>query len=327
MKKIIFALFALVGIISSCTNDDITISNTITFKVNPQTVVDNLYEYKAGDLTSLGSRYKLNVSLFIYNSEGILVDKVSDQYSAYTHMMTANIDLPADSYTAVAETHVSGDVEFWNIEGTEHLSTFKITDNGYIGGKSKILGLSIRKFNIEDDAKTIDIDVENAGAVACVQFSNWNKYNNVKTYALMGKQACDYISFDTNGNNDYSLKSSSSYNYYKYKTDYDSNYYGSVGYFFTFPIKNSSFRFYAETTDNEFVPMGIEFVDDVIKGHSYVFAYFFNDEGDDNAYWFDMTDSESKSRALGIQEKVISEDDYKNDHLVYDYEGKSISIK
>lgn len=327
MKKIIFELFALVGIISSCTNDDITISNSITFKVNPQTVVDNLYEYKAGDLTSLGSSYKLNVSLFIYNSEGILVDKVSDQYSAYTHMMTANIDLPADSYTAVAETHVSGDVEFWNIEGTEHLSTFKITDNEYIGGKSKILGLSIRKFNIEDDAKTIDIDVENAGAVACVRFSNWNKYTNVKTYALMGKQSCDYITFDTNGNNDYSLRSSSSYTYYKYLQNYNSNYSGSFGYFFTFPIKNASFRFYAETTNKESVPIGPEFVDDVKKGASYLFQYVCNDEGDDKAYWFDMTDSESKSRALGIQEKVISEDDYKNDHLVYDYEGKSISIK
>lgn len=327
MKKILLAFFALIGILTSCTNDDITISNSITFKVNPQTVVDNLYENKAGDLTSLGSSYKLNVSLYIYNSEGILVEKVSDQYSAYTHMMTANIDLPAGSYTAVAETHVSGSVEFWSIEGTEHLSTFKITDNGYIGGKSKILGLSIRKFNIQDDAKTIDIDVENAGAVACVQFSNWNKYTNVKTYTLMGKQACDYITFDTNGNNDYSLKSSSSYTYYKYKSDYDSKYSGSVGYFFTFPIKNASFRFYAVTTNNESVAIGTEFVDDVKKGESYLFWYVCNDDGDDEAYWFDMTVSESKSRAFEIQEKVISEDKYINDHLVYDYEGKSISIK
>lgn len=327
MKKILFAFFALIGILTSCTNDDITISNSITFKINPLTVVDNLYEYKAGDLTSLGSSYKLNVSLFIYNSEGILANKVTNQYSAYTHMMTANIDLPAGNYTAVAETHVSGSIEFWDIEGTEHLSTFKITDNGYIGGKSKILGLSIRKFNIEDDTKTIDIDVENAGAVACVQFSNWKKYNNVKTYALMGKQSCDYITFDTNGNNDYSLESSSSYGYYMYKSDYDSNYSGSVGYFFTFPIKNASFRFYAETTNKERVPIGTEFVDDVKKGKSYLFLYVCNDEGDDEAYWYDMINSESKSRALEIQEKVISEDKYINGHLVYDYEDKSISIK
>lgn len=329
MKRILFAFFALVGIMTSCTNDDITISNRITFKVNPLTVVDDLYEVNPGDLTSLSSStYKLNVSLFIYNSEGILIEKVSDQYSAYTHMMTADIYLPAGSYTAVAETHVSGSsVEFWSIEGTERLSTFKIIDKGKIGGKAKILGLSIRKFNIEDDAKTIDIDVENAGAVACVQFLNWNKYTNVKRYSLFGKQACDYISFDTNGNYDYSLRSSNNYQFYRYLADYDSKRLGTSSYFFTFPIKNASFRFYAETTDNKSVPMGIEFVDDVIKGHSYVFAYLFIKEGDDQAYWFDMTDSESKSRALGIQEKVISEDDYKNDHLVYDYEGKSISIK
>ena len=50
MKKVLFALVALVGIISSCTNDDITISRAITFKVNPATVVENLYERNAGDL-------------------------------------------------------------------------------------------------------------------------------------------------------------------------------------------------------------------------------------------------------------------------------------
>lgn len=243
-------------------------------------------------------------------------------------MMTADIYLPAGSYTAVAETHVSGSsVEHWSIEGTERLSTFKIIDNEKVGGRDKILGLSIRKFNIEGDAKTIDIDVENAGAVACVQFWNWNKYTNVKRYSLLGKQACDYISFDTNGNYDYSLRSLNNYQFYRFFADYDSERLGTYSYFFTFPIKNASFRFYAETTDNEFVPMGIEFVDDVIKGHSYVFAYFFNDEGEDEAYWFDMSVSESKSRALEIQEKVISEDKYINGHLVYDYEDKSISIK
>ena len=67
MKKVLFALIALVGMFSSCTNDDITISRAITFKVNPATVVENLYERNAGDLTSLSSGAKLQVSLYIYD--------------------------------------------------------------------------------------------------------------------------------------------------------------------------------------------------------------------------------------------------------------------
>ena len=93
MKKVLFALVALVGIISSCTNDDITISKVTTFKVNPVTVVDRLYEIKAGDLTALSSGSKLIVTLFIYDDKGGLVNKVSNEYSAYTHMMTTDIDL------------------------------------------------------------------------------------------------------------------------------------------------------------------------------------------------------------------------------------------
>ena len=81
MKKVLFALIALVGIISSCTNDDITISRAITFKVNPATVVDNLYERNAGDLTSLSSGAKLQVSLYIYNEKGILVNKVNTVFA------------------------------------------------------------------------------------------------------------------------------------------------------------------------------------------------------------------------------------------------------
>lgn len=320
MKKVLFALVALVGIISSCTNDDITISRAITFKVNPATVVENLYERNAGDLTSLSSGAKLQVTLYIYDEKGILVNKVNNEYSAYTHMMTADIDLSSGSYTAVATSYVTSSVDFWTFSGQDQLSTFKITDNGYIGGKSKILGLTIRNFVIGNDSETININIENAGAVGLVHFYQWNKYNNVLNYRLMGKQACDYISFDNNGFKDYSLKSESSYRYNLYKQTYDSNYSGANGYFFTFPIKNASLAFYAETTDNELVQMAT-FNDDVNIGETYEFLYDFEE---DKAYWYDMT--KSNSRAIERKEYLekISND---NDRIIYDYEGQTISIQ
>lgn len=320
MKKVLFALVALVGIISSCTNDDITISRAITFKVNPATVVENLYERNAGDLTSLSSGAKLQVTLYIYDEKGILVNKVNNEYSAYTHMMTADIDLASGSYTAVATSYVTSSVDFWTFSGQDQLSTFKITDNGYIGGKSKILGLTIRNFVVGNDSETININIENAGAVGLVHFYQWNKYNNVLNYRLMGKQACDYISFDNNGSKDYSIKSESSYKYILYKQTYDSNYSGANGYFFTFPIKNASLAFYAETTDNELVQMAT-FNDDVNIGETYEFLYDFEE---DKAYWYDMT--KSNSRAIERKEYLekISND---NDRIIYDYEGQTISIQ
>ena len=194
------------------------------------------------------------------------------------------------------------------------------TDNGYIGGKSKILGLTIKNFVIGNDSETININIENAGAVGLVYLYEWNKYNNVLNYRLMGKQSCDYISFDNSGSKDYSIKSESSYRYILYKHTYDSNYSGGFGYFFTFPIKNASLAFYAETTDNELIQMA-SFNDDVNIGETYEFLYDFEE---DKAYWYDMTKSNSKAIERKEYLEKISND---NDRIIYDYEGHTISIQ
>lgn len=322
MKKILFCIIVLIGLFSSCSNDDIIIERTITFKVNPATVVDNLYENKAGDLTSISDKEKLHVALLIYNDKGLLVENVSNDYSAYTHIMNADINLSAGNYTVVATSYVTGSVDYWSFTGLDQLSTFKITDNKYIGGKSKILGLTIKKITVGETSETVNIDIENAGAVAFVRFNKWNKYTNVKTYALMGKQACDYMSFDNEGMKDYSLRSNNTYDFIKIHFDYDDSYSGAIGYFFTFPIKNASFRFYAFTTEDESVSMGPEFVDDVEIGESYYFLYDFEN---DKALWYDMT----KDRTRSVYDKNLVErlKCFDNNRIIYDYEEKSITLR
>lgn len=323
MKKNIFLfVITFAAILSSCKNEDITISRNITFKVNPATVVDRLYEIKAGDLTALTSGSKLQVSLLIYDDKGILVNKVSNEYSAYTHMMTTDIYLAPGNYTAVATSHVSSNVEFWSFSGLEQLSTFKITDEGRIGGKSKILGLSIMKFVVGDKTETFNINIENAGAVAAVSFYKWNKYNNVKVYSLMGKQSCDYLSFNNQGSKDYSIKSESKYTFYKAKAEYDSKITSPYIYFFTFPINNASFRFYAETTDDQLIPMGKEFVDNIKQGWSYLFEYDFeNDES--NWYYWTPEDFSNSTRNVAIEQFKDTE----NERIIYNNEEHSISIQ
>ena len=313
---------AIVAILSACSNEDITISKQITFKVNPATVVENLYERNAGDLTALGNDAKLIVSLFIYDENGILVSNTSNEYSAYSHMMTTDIYLPSGkNYTAVATSNVKSSIDYWTLSDIDQLSTFKITDNDYIGGKNKILGLTIKSFSVGENSETVNIDIKNAGAVGLVQFYQWNKYSDVSRYALLGKQACDYVSFDNYGNTDYSLRSESTYNFYKIYWDYDSKYSGASGYFFTFPIKNASFSFSALTTDKQWITMAA-FVDDVNIGETYYFLYDFET---DEAYWYDMTPNSTRSYSPKVvPEKYLNNQNYR---IAYDYEGKSISIQ
>ncbi len=322
MKKILFALIAFAGILSSCKNDDITISKAVTFKVNPATVVNNLYEYKAGDLTSIDSGDKLHVSLYIYDEKGILVKSASEDFSAYTHMMTTDIFLPAGSYTAIATSHVISDVNFWSFSGTDQLSTFKIQDEGYIGGKSKILGLTVKNLDISDKTETINVNIENAGAVAFVYFKSWNKYSNVAQYTLLGKQACDYLSFDNKGTRDYSIRSDDSYNYYKVLFNYNPNRTFTCNYFFTFPIQKASFCFGAITTNDKLVYLYNEFVDNVVIGESYFFLCDFDEE---KAYWYDVTPNSTRANSGNeMLEKIKNTD---NNRVLYNNDAKSISIR
>lgn len=321
MKKYL-AIFAVLFtvILSSCSNDDIPANRSVTFKLNPATVVDKLYEMNAGDLTSLSSGATLNVDLYVYDESGTLVERDNQSFNAYTHIMTSNLDLSNGEYTVVAISHVSSSVEFWGFEGVENLSTLKITDNGYIGGKSKILGLTVEKVYVTDGENTFNIDIQNAGAVACVAIINWNRYTNVKSFGLAGKQSCDYITTNNYGDVEYSLKSKSDYGFYKVKFDYNSNQTGAMAYFFTFPIKNAAMKFFAETTGGSTNYLGANLVDDINLGDSYLIGY---DVTSEETEWYDMTPSRSSQSANNFIEMVREN----VPHPVFNYEEGTITIE
>lgn len=321
MKKYL-AIFAVLFtvILSSCSNDDIPVDRSVTFKLNPAPVVENLYERNAGDLTSLSSGAVLYVCLYVYDESGHLVTKDVQEFNAYTHIMTSNLNLGNGSYTAVAISYVSSSVEFWGFSGMEDLSTLKITDNGYIGGKSKILGLTIQQVYVTDGDNTVNIDIKNAGAVACVVILNWNRYNNVKSFGLAGKQSCDYITSNNFGEVEYSIKSKSEYSFYKVKYDYNSNKTGAASYFFTFPIKNAAMRFFAETTSGSTQYLGNNLVDDIKLGDSYLIGY---DVTSEETEWYDMTPSRGSRSSGSLVEKVELE----KPHAVFDYETGTITIQ
>ncbi|MCS2309158.1 hypothetical protein NXX42_25705 [Bacteroides thetaiotaomicron] len=73
MKKYILLMFVFVAVLTSCTNDDITISYATNFKINPATVITPFtFEMNAGELESFGSDHRLRVRLLTYNSGRVI---------------------------------------------------------------------------------------------------------------------------------------------------------------------------------------------------------------------------------------------------------------
>lgn len=323
MKKYL-AIFAVLFtvILSSCSNEDIPVAQSITFKVNPSTVVSSLLEFTAGDLTSIDSDENLHVTIYIYNESGELISSETQTFKDYTHIMNSVQSVEEGEYTVVVSTQIIDDENFkyWDITGTDNLSTFKVTDEGYIGGAAKILGLSARKISVDSSTKEVSIDVECAGAVALVQILDWNRYSNVETFGLMSNQSCDNVTFDYDGDLNYSIETKSDYSYWMTKWEYDSKYSGAYGYTFMFPYTGINMAFVAITTSGSVNMLGSPCNGNIEKNHTYWFAY---DVQEEETYWSDATDWDlKKTRTPNMEVKAFSFDNL----LKYDAKNKTISI-
>lgn len=319
MKKYLTLLPAIAAImLSSCSNDDIPTGQAITFNINPETVVSGLVEYTAGDLTSLDDDEELYVSLYVYNDAGVLVATDTQTFNDYTHKMKSVQSIGAGEYTVVASTQIirNGDFRYWNFSGEKNLTTFTVTDAGYIGGYAKILGLSASKIRITEASKDININVECAGAVALVRVMNWNRYNNVTIFGLMSNKSCDNAHFDSRGQLDYSIETKSDYSYWMNKWEYDSNYKGAYGYTFMFPYTNIKMSFVAISTSESRYYLGQECLGDIRKGYTYYFSY---DVTSEETEWTEYTSE--VGRPAAPQEKVVEADG-----LLFDTGKKQIKI-
>ena len=92
MKKYILLVCVFVAALTSCTNDDITISYATNFKINPATVIAPFtWEWEAGDLESFDTDYQLRVRLLVYNSDGILEKEDMQYFSNYSVVMNSSL--------------------------------------------------------------------------------------------------------------------------------------------------------------------------------------------------------------------------------------------
>ena len=279
MKKILVSLIAIVGLLSSCTNDDIKIANEIAFTINPSTVVENLAEVEPGELTVLPNGLSLRVQLFVYNKEGLLVAYDSKDMPDYSHLVTSTQNLPEGEYVILTSTHITDgtDKYAWIVSSKENINSLTIKEDGIIRQQYGILGLSSQKITVTKKTKDIRLDVQLAGAVAIVRYRNYNTRGDlVNAYSLISNKNAEAIHLDTNGEIQYSYNSKNDYAYRLSRVEPEPNYSHARRYIFMFPMKDVKLSFAAEVgTDKDYktIPLGQECLDDIIAGREYYFVF------------------------------------------------------
>lgn len=165
-----------------------------------------------------------------------------------------------------------------------------------------ILGLTTENQSISSYSRDINIKVRPAGALIVIHIDDWNAcldYNdngvplNVKTFKLLGNQASSDLTLNSFGEPEYSVKSSSDYDYIWYTHDRDDKYIGGYGYSFKFPMRNVKLKWVAETASTRY-SWGDPAVVDIEAGKEY---YFELDVANDEAGWYDL-DISTKAPAM-----------------------------
>ena len=260
MKKLFILIFVLVSaFVASCTDDDIPVEyhTSVTFKIYLNNIVDipNIYEVDAGELEGVSSGHQLRVHLLVYNSDGTLVASETENFSSYNDIMSTTMGLEEGEYNAVVITDLinsDGSFSYWTLSGENSISSARVTDNGYIGGKNKFLGVGSVEFSLRGSTEEVTIKPSLAGAILLAVWRNINAYNNVNTTTLVSNRMSKYVEFNWDGGIDYVLDNDD--NNYKWRVSFLEradfpNSKNVYAYLFSFPMRNVSFKYTIETSD------------------------------------------------------------------------------
>ncbi len=260
MKKYIsFLLVGFVIFLTSCSNDDITISRNITFKVDPSGVVKSFTEeIKPGELSSINSGCKLRVKVLAYDKDGLLAYCDSAFLDSYNSQMTSQKYIPEGTYTVIAVTDVVrgsiGNIsrEYWNMSGVNDINTLKVSYNRWLAFNNVILGVASQKVTIDANSQDIILNPSPAGALFLIVYYNISRFSDVESYKLLTNRSCDYMSFDSNGNVETLIKNQN--NQFNWRTsiinignETSNNIYD---YAYVFPMDNASYKFVARIKGN-----------------------------------------------------------------------------
>lgn len=298
MRNRLYLLAVVIAVfMSSCSNDDIPVKKTTTFHINAETAISAFsnIEYTPGELSYMPSEGELRCRVLIYDKDNLLVAEDSVFSPDYSHVLTSNFFLEEGEYTAVFSSDlVKKDKTFenWQLIGREKLSTATFKDTGYIGGQTKILGLSVKHLTVKG-AGEYHVDLEPAGALAFVYFADWNRYTNVEAFQLASNRTCDEMTLNDKGEPTFSVESADWLAWRLAYVPYDSNYEGMYCYVFLFPMKNVTLQFACDLDNGgNAVFEGASCNCNIEAAHAYSFVY---DVMADEAEWWDYTNDTRSS--------------------------------
>lgn len=213
MKKYIISAMALLAmLVTSCSNEDITIEAPSTISVNAAGVISHFQEYKAGELEVMDSGRKLRLRALVYNSNGELVAQHTDYFTNYNVQLKTSEFLSPGTYTVIGISDVvkmqgnTVGTEWWTLSGERKLSDMVIKDQGMIGYDARILGIGKANLVVQGSrSNSTVVDLKPAGALVYVFLENTSSLSdrNITGYTLWSNKSSEAVSFNSNG--DYNI--------------------------------------------------------------------------------------------------------------------------
>lgn len=261
MKKYMIMCMAVVALLlASCKNEDISISREVSFDVNPYGVIRGFstYEVTSGDLASMYSGDKLRVNLLVYDEKGDLVASDTQLFDSYSSTMNYTTELSDGNYTVIAISEVKDrrgeDNDCWKITGTNRLDDIKITDQGYIGTKAKMLGIGHESITVCSGQTTHSIAMEPAGSLLIVNDNYIHYWSDVIRYLILTDKSSNSCTFNMDGTfNTFVDESPLSYDWIQHSISPNNEHPGDLyySYHFVLPLGNTNVAWVADAYDEE----------------------------------------------------------------------------
>lgn len=192
MKKILIILAFIIGIFSSCNNEDIEISYSggLTVSVSTQNAYDELGITQELKESWLSEGCAIGVYNFIYDKEGMLV-KSDSVYTKTFEIVTSNFgQLSRGVYTVISlEMLVDPDDHYaspnWVIVGQDKMETIEVINKYATAYSYAALGLNSKEIGVEGgEEKSVTIVPKAIGAIINLEFVNFynSPYKKVAFY-------------------------------------------------------------------------------------------------------------------------------------------------
>lgn len=308
MKKYILIVFAWVAAFTSCTNDDITISQATNFKINPSTVIAPfIYENNPGELEGINPNYRLRIRLLVYNTAGNLIEEESQLFTSYATTMAVSKYFPKGEYIAIAISDIianDNSVTYWDLTNYESLSTATISNTDWIGDYGReILGITKYTFTVSNtEDPDININILPAGSLFMVSYWGTQKYSDVEFYELAVSKSIIDCKFDKQGNFTPTWENcdfTKRVNVHELEGDDGNRYYH---YAYILPTSNLKMKYRAYTIEGEYVDMTPEMNVSPKAGEEYAVKL----DLDENLYYPPTIVNGNKSRAIDCHTLRIS---------------------